>query len=114
MLDTLAYLRNRVLHNPPCFVAASVEVPMIRGTAIFGLALAVLLVGAHHAFAQAADEIEICILNICIKIGGGGGGGGGGGHPAPAPLLAAGIPAFMALGGGVLVSRLFRRTKSQA
>jgi hypothetical protein len=30
---------------------------------------------------------------------------------APAPLFAAGIPAFAALGGGVLVSRLFRKRK---
>jgi len=87
---------------------------MIRATAIVGVALAVLLLGAHHAFAQAASDIEICILNICVKIGGGGGSGGGGGHPAPAPLLAAGIPAFAALGGGVFVSRLFRRRKAQA
>lgn len=34
--------------------------------------------------------------------------------PVPAPLLAAGIPAFAALGGGVVVSRLFRRRKDQA
>jgi hypothetical protein len=31
------------------------------------------------------------------------------GHPAPAPFLAAGIPAFAALGGGALVARLVRR-----
>ena len=30
-------------------------------------------------------------------------------HPAPAPLLAAGIPAFALLGGGVAVRSLLRR-----
>jgi hypothetical protein len=30
-------------------------------------------------------------------------------HPAPAPLLAAGIPAFAALGGGVAVRQLWRK-----
>jgi hypothetical protein len=29
--------------------------------------------------------------------------------PAPAPLLAAGIPAFLALGGGVAVTKIARR-----
>jgi hypothetical protein len=29
--------------------------------------------------------------------------------PAPAPLLAAGIPAFVALGGGVAVTKIVRR-----
>jgi Na+-driven multidrug efflux pump len=32
--------------------------------------------------------------------------------PAPAPLLAAGIPAFLALGGGALIGRFKRRRKS--
>ena len=41
--------------------------------------------------------------------GGGGGGWGGGGNPAPAPLLAAGIPAFVALGGGVAARRLVQK-----
>jgi len=31
--------------------------------------------------------------------------------PAPAPLLAAGVPAFAALGGGALASRLLRRRR---
>ena len=31
--------------------------------------------------------------------------------PAPAPLLAAGIPAFLAVGAGALISRLRRRKK---
>ncbi len=35
--------------------------------------------------------------------------GGGHGHGAPAPLLAAGIPAFLALGGGAAMARLVRR-----
>jgi hypothetical protein len=45
----------------------------------------VLLAGLHSAFATPA--------------------------PAPAPLLAAGFPAFAALGGGALVARLVRRVK---
>jgi hypothetical protein len=32
-------------------------------------------------------------------------------HPAPAPLLAAGIPAFVALGGGAIAGRLIRRRR---
>ena len=32
-------------------------------------------------------------------------------RPAPAPLLAAGVPAFLALGGGALVARLPRRKR---
>jgi hypothetical protein len=32
-------------------------------------------------------------------------------HPAPAPLLAAGIPAFAFLGGGVVIARLVRSVK---
>jgi hypothetical protein len=83
---------------------------MIKGMAVFGVALAALVVGAHAAFADGGGE-------ICIPFLGCFGGSGGGGHPAPAPLLAAGIPAFTALGGGVLVSRLvrrFRKNKSQS
>lgn len=34
---------------------------------------------------------------------------GCGGNPAPAPLLAAGIPAFVALGGGVAARRLWQK-----
>lgn len=32
-------------------------------------------------------------------------------QPAPAPLLGAGIPAFFALGGGVLIARLRARRR---
>ena len=35
-------------------------------------------------------------------------------QPAPAPLLGAGIPAFFALGGGVLVARLRARRRKRA
>jgi hypothetical protein len=35
-------------------------------------------------------------------------------HPAPAPLLAAGIPAFIALGGGAFIGRMVRRRKTEA
>lgn len=83
---------------------------MIKSMAVFGIGVAVLLVGTHAALAGhggGCDGIEL--LGICIPIG-----SGGGGKPAPAPLLAAGIPAFTALGGGVLVSRLFRRRKPRA
>jgi hypothetical protein len=31
---------------------------------------------------------------------------------APAPLLAAGIPAFLALGGGALIGKIVRRRKT--
>ena len=34
--------------------------------------------------------------------------------PAPAPLLAAGIPAFTALGGGVAVSKLMARFRRKS
>ena len=37
----------------------------------------------------------------------------GGPVGAPAPLLAAGIPAFLALGGGVLVTKLIRRFRNR-
>jgi hypothetical protein len=40
-------------------------------------------------------------------------GHGHGHHPGPAPLLAAGIPAFAALGGGAMVSSLTRRFRRQ-
>jgi hypothetical protein len=38
---------------------------------------------------------------------------GGNSHPAPAPLLAAGIPAFAALGGAAAVGRFMRRRKAK-
>ncbi len=34
-------------------------------------------------------------------------------HPAPAPLLAAGIPAFAAVGGGAGIMRLLRRVRGK-
>lgn len=71
---------------------------------ILAVAAAVVMVGA-----QAAHAGETCILWFCWPTS-----PGGGGSPAPAPLLAAGIPAFTALGGGVLVSKLLRRRKTQA
>jgi hypothetical protein len=80
---------------------------MNRNVAVFGMALGVVLVAAHAAFAG-----EVCFPVLgCFDIGGG---GGGGGNPAPAPFLAAGIPAFTALGGGVLISKLFRKRKPRA
>jgi len=62
------------------------------------IALAVAMVGVLPALALAAP----CATAI-----------GCGGHPAPAPLLAAGIPAFAALGGGALVTRLRRRWRER-
>jgi hypothetical protein len=38
---------------------------------------------------------------------------GGNSHPAPAPLLAAGIPAFVAVGGAAAVRRFLRRRKGK-
>lgn len=38
---------------------------------------------------------------------------GCGGHPAPAPLLAAGAPAFAALGGGAVISGWLRRLRDR-
>jgi hypothetical protein len=81
---------------------------MMRSVAVLGIAMAAVVLGAHAAFAQSAGEI--CIFGICIPIGL----PGGGGHPAPAPLLAAGIPAFTALGGGVLVARVIRKFRARA
>jgi hypothetical protein len=75
---------------------------MTKHMALAGAILAVMFLGTHQAFAQTVSN-EICFLGIfCI---------GGGGHPAPAPLLAAGVPAFTAVGGGVLVSRLYRKLR---
>ncbi len=91
---------------------------MNRALIVFGIALVAVFVGAHSAFAQPP---QFCIFGICFGGGGdmgghgwqGGGwhGGGDDHHPAPAPLLAAGIPAFTALGGGILVARLRKRMK---
>ena len=61
---------------------------MNRGMLILGGVVVALSVGVGQAFAAVSS------------------------HAAPAPLLAAGIPAFVALGGGTLVSRLLRRRKA--
>ena len=84
---------------------------MNRALVVFGIALVAVFVGAHSAFAQ---PHEFCIFGICFDDGsdhGWHGVGGGGPHSAPAPLLAAGIPAFTALGGGILVARVRKRMK---
>jgi hypothetical protein len=80
-----------------------------RNVCVAGVVLALLLVSATGAFAQGLDP-GWCFFGI----GPGCHTGGGGSSPAPAPLLAAGIPAFMALGGGVLVARLRRRSKTRS
>lgn len=79
---------------------------MTRIVVMLGMAGAAMLLGAHAAYAQ---QTELCILGICIPIP-----PIGGHHPAPAPLLAAGMPAFVALGGGLLTSRLVRRLRGRA
>ncbi len=91
---------------------------MIKGMAVLGIALAVVLISTPAAFAKTP---EFCIFGICIGGGDHGGFGsgdhggfGGGPNPVPAPLLAAGLPAFTALGGGVLISRLIRKFRSRA
>lgn len=79
---------------------------MGRHLAVWGLAAVVVIAESHAAFAGGRGGL-LCGLFPWLC--------GGGGHPgpAPAPLLAAGIPAFTALGGGVLVSRFFRKRKTQ-
>jgi hypothetical protein len=37
-----------------------------------------------------------------------------GSHAAPAPLLAAGVPAFIALGGGAVAHRVWRRVTQRS
>ena len=63
-----------------------------------------LLVGAQAAQANPGGGVDW-----------GGGDGGGRGHTvaAPAPLLAAGIPAFAALGGFVAIGKLRRKFTRQ-
>jgi hypothetical protein len=68
---------------------------MSRGVVVVaGVALAALLLGMHAAVATPCPSIG------CVAP-----------HAAPAPLLAAGIPAFAALGGGALIARLVRKLK---
>ena len=68
---------------------------MVRSVLVSAVVLSGLLSGAQMATAQtAAGWIH--------------------GRPAPAPLLAAGIPAFAALGGGLLARRLIRQRKDKA
>jgi hypothetical protein len=81
---------------------------MIKTLAVFGIAMAIVVVGAHAAFAGGGGNNWLCQLFPFLC----GGQGQGGGNPAPAPLLAAGIPAFVALGGGALVTRLFRKRRA--
>lgn len=81
---------------------------MIRGLTILAVALAVVAVGSHAAFAGLPNGGNILCELLPFLCGGH---GNPGPSPAPAPLLAAGIPAFTALGGGVLVSRVMRKFK---
>jgi len=66
---------------------------MTQLTAKVAVVAVVLLMASHGAHATTLP---------CPTIG-------CGGHPAPAPLLAAGIPAFVALGGGVAARRLWQK-----
>jgi hypothetical protein len=86
---------------------------MVRTAAILGVALAVLVTASHAASAGgivctgwAALLDPLCWLNP--------GNPGSKPNPAPAPLLAAGVPAFVALGGGVLVTRLRNKFRRRA
>jgi hypothetical protein len=72
---------------------------IIEEVSMLKIALAIAMVGVLPTLALAAP----CATAV-----------GCGGHPAPAPLLAAGIPAFAALGGGALVARLRRRWRERA
>ena len=65
---------------------------MYRFLAILAVAMAAIMLGGQ-------DALAIC--HDCT-------------HPAPAPLLAAGIPAFAALGGGVAVTRIVRRFRRRS
>jgi hypothetical protein len=69
--------------------------------------VAAVCLGTHEALAQLAQP-QFCIFGVCF------GGGGGGGHPAPAPLLAAGVPAFIAIGGGLLAAKLYKKFRRRA
>jgi hypothetical protein len=66
---------------------------------VFKLVLTAAMIGVLPTIAFAAP---------CPAIG------CGFGHTAPAPLLAAGIPAFIALGGGAGIVRLLRRRRMRA
>ncbi len=81
---------------------------MSKNLAVFGMALAATMLGAHAAFAGGNDFLCLLFHIGCPS------GPPGGGNPAPAPLLAAGIPAFGALGGGVFFTRLYRKFKRRA
>jgi hypothetical protein len=78
---------------------------MTKNKAMFGLALVAVMVTSDAAFAdpQCPWWDFLCYLSPPHNP-----------QPAPAPLLAAGIPAFTALGGGVLVSRLVRKFRRKA
>ena len=70
-------------------------------TAVTVLASAAMLSAPHAAGAARGNGI------------GQGIGGGRGNHGAPAPLLAAGIPAFVAIGGAIVFRRLLRSKRSR-
>ena len=74
-------------------IGNTIENPLLRGPARLLEAVAVL---PATAFAVPCSSVFGC-----------------GGKPAPAPLLAAGIPAFVALGGGAAVARLIRRRRER-
>ena len=87
-------------------------------TLMIAAALMVML-GAQPARAGGSSgscdvtcQIDSLLTDIVSYFDGGKTGGhvyGTAVHAAPAPLLAAGVPAFIALGGGAVVLRLRRR-----
>jgi len=106
-IDKCIFLHNVALHGDRTRIAALKDSIVNRALVVVGIALVAVFLGAHSAFAQAP---EFCLCGICFGGGDHGWRGGGGGpHSAPAPLLAAGIPAFTALGGGILVARVRKR-----
>ncbi len=75
---------------------------MAKRAVLVALAASMLLVGAHEAVAQTVDSATCTLGIICI---------GGGDYAAPAPLLSAGVPPFIALGGGVIATWLYNKLR---
>ena len=73
--------------------------------------LAGIVAGVVSLIAPAAFAAEICIFGICISFGNPPSHASGPTHPAPAPMLAAGIPAFAALGGGAGIAGWLRNRR---
>jgi hypothetical protein len=74
---------------------------IIAGALVLGASL------ATPSFASSGDHPILRKIEIAIYKHRHSGGG------TPAPLLAAGIPAFLALGGGAATTKLVRRFRNQ-